>query len=796
MINSRIHKLEILYWKVPEGSPNALRIQLLRINNNFLDYLLTILLSIIFNSVPLQADAQVQGKATKQTSSYTPHNQEWGKIQSLDGQWEIAEGTSAQMPATYAATVPVPGLVTSATPAFKNAGKEKPSDAVYWYRKRFSIPGHIPALARLKIFKSMFGTKVFINGKEVGESPVNFTPLYFTVTPFLKGNNQENELVIRVGAHISAVPDSVVSGGDPERHLYPAGLYDHVQLLFSDDPYVARTQVVPHIESKSIQAVVYFAASEKSAQSLDLNAAIFEAKTGRQVGSAKVKSGSIIPGKETITAVNIPIRDCKLWTPTEPNLYVLRLFNKNYSYQTRFGMRTFGVDSAYTNKALLNNKPCYIRGTNFGIHRFFEDSLSKQLPWDTDWVRQLFRRFTKMEMNGVRFAIGPAPEMWYDIADEEGMMIFDEYAIWYAYQPDVGSVAEQAADPYKKWGIWPKNLKADQLIREYTAWMQERWNHPSVIVWDAQNETWSKATGEAIKAVRRLDLSGRVWDNGWSPPASPGDIREAHPYFERWVEGSEMKRADGLKQQPYTLADLATAEKLPSTFYLPYQYAYKLTPNWYWNQPCVINEYAYLWLNRDGTPTNLTRPYYDAVLGANASPDQRRELYARNLAAVTGYWRATRSCFGLLYPFGLAGSIPGGDTNDNFIDVAKLEFDDYFIKYVPDAFSALAISAELWQTDFTIKPWHGTQAEFAVAIINDLATPFNHYFNIVIKKGDAVIQTTKFNYEVLPYEVSRRWVKIELPKEPGTYEIIAELHGRKNKVVRSYRTIKLHNGKQ
>jgi hypothetical protein len=184
------------------------------------------------------------------------------------------------------------------------------------------------------------------------------------------------------------------------------------------------------------------------------------------------------------------------------------------------------------------------------------------------------------------------------------------------------------------------------------------------------------------------------------------------------------------------------------------------------------------------------------VLGANASPDQRRELYARNLAAVTGYWRATRSCFGLLYPFGLAGSIPGGDTNDNFIDAAKLEFDDYFIKYVPDAFSALAISAELWQTDFTIKPWHGTQAEFAVAIINDLATPFNHYFNIVIKKGDAVIQTTKFNYEVLPYEVSRRWVKIELPKEPGTYEIIAELHGRKNKVVRSYRTIKLHNGKQ
>jgi hypothetical protein len=112
---------------------------------------------------------------------------------------------------------------------------------------------------------------------------------------------------------------------------------------------------------------------------------------------------------------------------------------------------------------------------------------------------------------------------------------------------------------------------------------------------------------------------------------------------------------------------------------------------------------------------------------------------------------------------------------------------------VPDAFAALGVCAELWQTDFTIKPWHGTQAEFSVAVINDLGTSFNDYFNIIISQGDTVIQTTKFSYQVLPYEVSRRWVKVELPKKPGTYEIIAELHGRNNKAVRSYRTIKLHN---
>lgn len=394
-------------------------------------------------------------------------------------------------------------------------------------------------------------------------------------------------------------------------------------------------------------------------------------------------------------------------------------------------------------------------------------------------------------MNGVRFVFSPAPEMWYEIADEEGMMIFDEYAIWYAYQPEVGSVEKEAADPYKKRSIWPRNLSARQLVKEYSAWMRERWNHASVIVWDAQNETWARQTGEAIQQVRKLDLSNRVWDNGWSPPVAPGDIREAHPYFERWVEGTEMQTANEKARKPFTLDDLAHAEKVPSTFYLPFQYASKVPPDWYWKQPCVINEYSYLWLNRDGTPTELTRPYYDAVLGAQATPDQRRELYARNLAAVTEYWRATRSCFGILYPFGLAGSIRGGATSDNWTDVGKLELDEHFKKFVPDAFAALGVCAELWKTEFTIRTWEGTQADFNVAIINDLDQSFDDHFSVHVLKGDTVVSSSRYRYRVPPYGLVRTPVKIELPKVAGDYEVITEVHGGKNRTVRSYRQIRM-----
>ena len=720
-----------------------------------------------------------------------PASQEWGRVVPLDGVWEVAEGSRQQVPSRFPSRVPVPGLVTSAKPAFEKAGGENNLREVYWYRKKFRVPGNVSALARLKIFKSMFGTKVYLNGREVGESALNFTPLYFTVTPFLKGNGAENELVVRVGAHISAVPDSVVSGGDPERHRYPPGIYDHVQLILSGDPYLLRTQVVPDIAGKRVQVVIDFAAEKAGGPLPNLRAVVYDPQTGKRAGSAAIRSGTIAPGRDNQVSITIPLPGCKLWSQASPHLYRLEISDGHYAYTTRFGMRTFKVDSAYTNRASLNDQPCFIRGTNFSIHRFFEDSLSGQLPWDREWVRKLFRQFTKMEMNGVRFVIGPAPELWYDIADEEGMMIFDEYAIWYAYQPQVGSVAREAADPYKKWSIWPKNLSARQLVKEYTAWMQERWNHPSVIVWDAQNETWAAQTGEAIRAVRNLDRSGRVWDNGWSPPVAAGDIREAHPYFERWVEGSEMQTDKEKNQHPFSLDDLADAEKVPSTFYLPFQYASKMPPDWRWQQPCVINEYSYLWLNRDGTPTELTKPYYDAVLGANATAGQRRELYARSLAAVTEYWRATRSCFGILYPFGLAGSIPGGATSDNLADVGKVEFDAYYNKFVPDAFAALGICAELWRTAFVIKPWAGTQAEFTVAVINDLPVPFSDYFLIKVMQGDSLVSSRRYRYRVHPGEVSRTPVKIELPKVPGRYEVIAELYGRAGKVVRSYRPVTL-----
>ena len=70
------------------------------------------------------------------------------------------------------------------------------------------------------------------------------------------------------------------------------------------------------------------------------------------------------------------------------------------------------------------------------------------------------------------------------------------------------------------------------MIRQYKDWMRDNWNHPSVAVWDANNETKDDMFGDKIiPAVRALDLSNRPWENSYNPPAGPNDPVEDHPYL-------------------------------------------------------------------------------------------------------------------------------------------------------------------------------------------------------------------------------------------------------------------------
>ncbi len=678
----------------------------------------------------------------------------------LDGIWQVQQGALGEVPKEFAATVPVPGLVDMARPAFQDVGKKSPLRQAFWYRRAFTVEGRPADFAVLKIHKARYGTKVWLDGQAAAEPLPCFTPALLGGGSLLRCGGQENEIVVRVGADRESIPQDMPTGWDFEKYLYIPGIYDSVDLILTGAPHLRNVQVVPDVEAKSVRLVAEVEAGEGPSPGFTLSARVTPAKSPGTVAAQKsAPQPAMKMGEVAKCDMTLPLPDGRLWSPEDPFLYALHLSTGGDSMEVRFGMRSFRFDPE-SKRAVLNGKPYFMRGTNVCIYRFFEDAERGDRPWREEWVRRLLGKFKAMNWNSMRWCIGFPPEFWYDIADEEGWLIQDEFPIW---------LLDKA----------PENPKAEKIIPEYTEWMRERWNHPCVVIWDGQNESFTPETGKAIQAARPLDLSNRPWENGWSEPQAPTDCVEAHPYLmiglfnPAWAGGRKfagMKDMKGVSGIP----DLNARQK-------------KL------KVPIIINEYAWLWLNRDVTATCLTGSVYEKLLGPNSTADERRRLYARCLAAKTEFWRAHRECAGVLHFCGLgysrSGDKPrpeGGATSDHFIDLERLTFEPYFEEYLREAFSPVGMMADFWDEELPC----GSIRPFKVTVVNDLDRDWAGLVWVTVRKdGRAVSEKSQacavpaLGRGVLSFEVAA-------PAEPGAYTLQADLKDAGGRLIRSRREFK------
>jgi hypothetical protein len=642
------------------------------------------------------------------------------RVISLDGTWQMAQGDMNTPPAAYDHFAPVPGLVDMAQPAYSEVGYPSAQRQAFWYRRSIHIEGTIPDAAILKVNKAQFGTKIWVNGIDAGEHYGCFTPGIFDISKFLHPD-AENIIIIRVGAFKDALPPFVPSGVDGEKFRWQPGIYDSVSLTLCHSPYIERIQAAPHIEDDTVlvEAVIRNAGTNPTKS--DIMFSVYETGSGVGASTPMHRALSLEPGQTQTVRVRIHLKDPHLWSPESPFLYTLRCETNEDSLDTRFGMREFRYD-VKTGRAILNGRPYLLRGTNFCMFRFFEDPLRDNLPWNRAWVQKLLTMpKSALHWNSARVCIAPFPEFWYDLADEIGWLLQDEFSIW----------------------GFNDQWSHEELVSEFTEWIHERCNHPSLVVWDACNETLTPRTGEVISAVRDLDLSHRPWDDGYSQPNRIGDAVEDHPYrfqdpsFKLEDIGSALDRSSGLRKPPV-----------------------------------VINEYAWLWINRDGTPTTLTRQLFDTRLGPDATPAQRREFSAYNWAGLTEYWRARRDAAAVQDFCYLTYSEPEGRTCDHFLDVRKLTLDPVYLKFMSSAFSPLAIIID----DFGGQMPAGKHP-MRIIITNDLYEPQSGALRLgLTTPSEEKINWGKpvsFTVKELAQHVYE--MKLQIPEEIGAHRLIAEL---------------------
>jgi hypothetical protein len=370
-------------------------------------------------------------------------------------------------------------------------------------------------------------------------------------------------------------------------------------------------------------------------------------------------------------------------------------------------------------------------------------------PWREDWVRRLHKSFRDLHWNSVRYSISFPPEAWYRIADEEGILIQDEFPIWT--------------------GDTRGRHDADELAVEYREWMEDRWNHPSVVIWDGANETRDPMIASATRKVRGNDYSSRPWDDGWDVPVDPGDPDVAHPYH--FVFGPDQPfRMYKLARDPGTKAGLMIAQPGAEE---------KLRRK----NALVINEYGGLWLNRDGSPTILSQQAYNYLLPPSATAEDRRLLYARIIAMLTEFFRAHRQAAAVLQFTGLGYSEPGGATSDDFIDIERLTRDRHFDAYLRDAFAPVGLMVNAWDEEYPA----GVTQEFPVLLVNDLDKVWKGSVRFRLLEHGKVLEEKTAPASIDSLGTASVAFSISIPQRAANYQVEAALLTTSAGMVRSLR---------
>ncbi len=686
----------------------------------------------------------------------------------LNGTWDFEQTTTAFPPKKFTRTIPVPGLIHLARPKIDayDAFFRKPdvveSKEQYdyrkldytprysWYRKRIYIDERFRGSeAVLTLKKSQFVTQVFINGMDAGTSMACYTPSEFHITPFLKFG-QTNEILIRIGERIW-LPPQAAGSTDKEKEHYLPGIWDDVYLCWSGTNRIDRILVLPDLagEKATIRlrirnfnpAQIFY--GDPMYDSVLVRVKFAETRSGRTVSEGKAV---LVTKRDNLTFADITLNipDPHPWSPDDPFLYSAGVSLETIkgslcdSLSVRFGMRNFERRGKFF---FLNGEKIILRGTNITLHRFFEDPECGNLPWDTAWVRSLLMKIPgELNWNAMRICVGIVPSFWYDIADEAGLLLQNEWLYWQNHGWD------------------------EQVRKEYSDWVWTDGNHPSIVIWDAINENYDTYIGNhLIPELKKLDPT-RVWDAGYmtSSEMTGDEMDEPHPYRAGWDLMVSENPAEYLHMNPYPLGKLS--------IWYP-----DLMPVLETGSAQLVNEYGWIWLWRDGRPSKLTLKAYNTLLGPNATADERRELQAYWLQLETEWLRSQRFLAGVLAFCYLTNNY--GYTGDWFIDnIAHLKKGPalYWFRH---CFAPSAVFIDL--PDERYLPAGdphapGSSLSFNLVGVNDLAHPVSGkvVLELVDHQGNS-ISSRIYHVTIPAWLKTLHPVELDLPSRPGGYLIKA-----------------------
>ena len=741
-------------------------------------------------------------------------NAEWSKkiwqtprhIIDLNGVVEFEQTESAFPPEEYSRKIQVPGLIDLAEPKIDQyeeyfTGTHEPRYS--WYKFRFKVPEKLrDRNAVLNIRKSRYNTQVILNGHDCGTYMQCNTPIVCDLSGFIS-YEQENVLLVRIGER-AWLPKESATGFDREKMTDIPGIWDDVYITFTGPVRVDKVLNLPDLKKSKITTKIWLEnygteverSMEYSLIEYTLKAFVREKKSGTVVSEVITLPGMIKCQQFQKLELEMDITGPHAWSPEDPFLYEAvisvsadsKYFRdvgnpecqkpaNDYSWvgpsdeiAVTFGLRDF---KAVERTFQLNGEQYCLLGSTITLNRFFEDNDRGNLPWDKEWVKEMFIDIPKsLGWNGFRVCIALLPDFWYDLADEHGLMLQNEYPMWNLRGRDI---------QYKK---------------EYTDWVWSDGNHPSIAIWDAMNEQKQDFIGNVvIPELKELDPT-RIWDAGYmsTEDLEVNEMDEIHwyPLGHGWWNNEEsiQKRRDAFRFG--TLKDRTRGLANAS----------------FKSSPMILNEFGWLWLNRDGihsairtegnfvshdiTPSVINYEYYepdgrqlysdrdtyDYFLGKDATPEERWDFQAY-LTAIEGEVLRSARIFAGLFSFCYLTD-NGGYTGDWFINHIKDLEPSQALLMQYHTHKRFAVFIDLEDGRYLKDPVRYEPASFMAFNlfgVNDSKEPGKGAITVkILDHNSNIVSSYSVEIEVDPFWQSNIPVSIRLPEQPGGYMILSELN--------------------
>jgi beta-glucuronidase len=321
-------------------------------------------------------------------------------------------------------------------------------------RKFLYAPQDTDERVILKIGAANYLCRVFLNKKYVGMHRGGSTPCYFDITDYLE---HENRIVLQ--ADSTRRPEQVPPA-ETDWFNY-GGIYRDIELIR-----------VPRVHIKNFRIALEPGSDfHKIRVSLDLSEAV-KATANLQISDLGISlEVPVTNGHGELLFDATP----ELWSPENPRLYDVSLSCLSDTVYDRVGFREIRVKGM---DILLNGEPVFLHGIS--CH---EDSVVNGKALTDEERRQNIALAKELGCNFMRVAHYPHSERMAQLADEYGLLLWEEIPVYWAVHFDSEDTYQDAENQLK------------ELIRR-------DYNRASVIIWSVGNE--NNDTDDRLKFMGNL----------------------------------------------------------------------------------------------------------------------------------------------------------------------------------------------------------------------------------------------------------------------------------------------------